>query len=253
MIPSAVDVVSHKSIMNEPLTVLLAADYLAALRFHVEHGSQATMQAAQEFGQAALKHGFETLKLAKIHEQALAALLAVEPSPVAQIELARKAAAFFAESCMPIERTHDAARAVTADLEQLNSSLTQRIIDLAASKRDLKVQVDERKAAEAALRISVHSSSQLLQDSQLLEQHLQEMARKILFASENERRVMSLRLNDEIAQTLLGINIRMIALKSEIAANHVNHDLEITNIQKLVDDSSEMIKRLAYEFSVKHP
>jgi signal transduction histidine kinase len=109
-----------------------------------------------------------------------------------------------------------------------------------------------RKSAEDTLKTSEHSSSQLLKDSQLLELHLKEMTQKIINATENERRAMSLRLNDEIAQTLLGINIRMIALKNEISANQVMHNHEIAMIQQLVEDSADMIKHLAYEFSVKH-
>jgi signal transduction histidine kinase len=65
---------------------------------------------------------------------------------------------------------------------------------------------------------------------------------KFFSATENDRRVMSLRLNDEIAQTLLGINNRMIALKNEIATNYVNHNHEIAMIQQMVGDSAEMIQ-----------
>lgn len=61
-------------------------------------------------------------------------------------------------------------------------------------------------------------------------------------AEENDRRVTSKRLNDEIAQTLLGINSQMIALKNEIAANYVHHHHEIAMIQQMVGDSAETIR-----------
>ncbi len=238
--------------MNESTSDLLYADYLAALRFYVEQGTQVTLQAAQSLGRTAVKYGFETLKLANIHNQALALLLAVEPTLVRKQELTKMAAIFFAEVIMPIEGTHQAARADNEDLEQLNSSLSQRTTDLAVSNRELKVQIDERISAEAALKISEHSSSQLLKDSQLLEQQLKEMTQKIISSTEHERHVMSLRLNNEIAQTLLGINFRMSSLKNEIATNQVNHHHEIAMIQQLVEESVEMIKRLAYEYSDNH-
>jgi len=61
-------------------------------------------------------------------------------------------------------------------------------------------------------------------------------------AEENGRPVASKRLNDEIAQTLLGINSQMIALKNEIAANYVHHHHEIAMIQQIVGDSAETIR-----------
>ncbi len=252
MAPSVDMAIDLKSIMNKTPSDILTADYLAALRFHLEQNTPATLLRAHDIGLTAVQHGIETLKMANMHEQAMALLLPAENSPNGQKELTRKASAFFAEVIMPIEGTHRGARADSADFEQLNTNLRQRTADLTESNRKLRIQIEERKSAETALKASEHSSRQLLRDSQLLERNVKEMTREILSATENERYAMSLRLNDEIAQTLLGINIRMIALKNEIAVNHANHNDEIDMIQQLVEDSAEMIKRLAYEFSDKH-
>jgi len=238
--------------MNVSPTDLMSAVYLTALQIHVEKDTPASLRAAHDLGITAVEHGFETLGMAKIHEQALAVMLPTEPSLIGKKELTRKASSFFAEAIMPIEGTHHAARTDSADLDKLNSSLNQRTTDLAASNRELKEQIDMRKSAEDTLKTSEHSSSQLLKDSQLLELHLKEMTQKIINATENERRAMSLRLNDEIAQTLLGIHIRMIAFKNEISSNQVILNREIAIIQQLVEDSVDMIKHLAHEFSVKH-
>jgi hypothetical protein len=61
-------------------------------------------------------------------------------------------------------------------------------------------------------------------------------------SGENSRHVTSKHLNDEITQTLLGINSQMIALKNEIAANYVNHHHDIAMIQQMVGDSAETIR-----------
>lgn len=235
--------------MNASPSDLLFADYLAALRLHVEQDGPATLMAAQHLGRTALNDGIETLKFANMHDQALSALLAEEPSLVGKNRLTRKAAAFFGEAIMPIEGNHLAARAYSADLEQLNWNLNQRTNDLVASNHELQVQVDQRKSAEAALEASERTSRLLLEDSQQLERHLKQLTQQSLTATEHERSAMSLSLNDEIAQTLLGINIRMITLKTEIAAHHVNHNHQIAIIQQLVEDSAEMTKRLANEFT----
>jgi signal transduction histidine kinase len=63
---------------------------------------------------------------------------------------------------------------------------------------------------------------------------------------------MSLQLNDEIAQALLGINIRLLALKQQVATSHANLTCEIAATQQLVEGSVNIINRLAHEFSSQH-
>ncbi|MFZ4768262.1 MAG: histidine kinase, partial [Roseimicrobium sp.] len=101
-----------------------------------------------------------------------------------------------------------------------------------------------------ALKTSEKASSLLLKESRLLEQHLQDMARQLLSAQEEERRRMSLQLQDDIAQTLLGIHVRLLALKTEASANHAVLTKEITTTQRLVAASVKTIKRFAREFGI---
>ena len=63
--------------MKSKLTGLLRR-YQAALPRHIEQGPQASPRSADRLGCRALAIGLETLDLAKIHEQALVAL--VSPS-----------------------------------------------------------------------------------------------------------------------------------------------------------------------------
>jgi len=71
---------------------------------------------------------------------------------------------------------------------------------------------------------------------------LAQLNAKLLSDTEKERREISLHLNDEITQTLLGIYVQMTALRNEIAANNVNHNHDIAMIQKMVGDSIDMIR-----------
>jgi hypothetical protein len=250
--PSVVITVDPKLIMKESPSDIPTPDYLAALRFHVETDSPAILQAAQILGGTAMKHGSETLMMAKMHAQALAVLLSTESSLVEQKELTRKASAFFAEAIMPIEETHQAAPDDSADFEQLNTSLRQRTEDLAETNRKLRIRIDERESLETPMKVSESSTHRLLKDSQRLEQNLKEMTRKIFSATENKREPMGPCLNNEIAQALSGINIRMVALQIEIDADLLSHNHEFEMIQQLIEDSAEMIERSAYEFSDKH-
>jgi len=83
------------------------------------------------------------------------------------------------------------------------------------------------------LKKSEHATGKLLEESRLLERQLQAMAHKILLADEETRRKMSLQLNDEIAQPLLGIHVRLLALKIEAEANHTSLTKDITATQLL--------------------
>ena len=240
------------AIMNASPLNRLSDTYLAALQAHFDHGQQAGLGAAAELGRSAVALGLETLELARIHHHALAQLLTRGGGADCHEDLTARAADFFTEAITPIEETHQAALQASADLLQLQTALDERMLKLAQANRELQQQVAERATAETALKTSQQASGVLLEDSRILEKHLQLMAHQILSATEAERHKMSLQLNDEIAQTLLGINIRILALKKDIAANNADIGREIASIQRLVEDSTHIISRLAHEFSIHH-
>jgi signal transduction histidine kinase len=236
--------------MNPSNTYRMADIYLAALRSYLQQGTPSDTRAAHDLGSQALASGLDTLDLARIHDQTLLTLLAESPSSVPPEDLTRRAEVFFTEAIMPIEGTHRLALEAATDMQQASSSLERRTLDLADSRRVLREQIAGRRIAEDALRINEDASSQLLKDSRMLEEHLQGMARKVLSANEAERRKMSLQLNDEIVQSLLAINLRMLALKKEVADNHADLTREIAVTQRLVEDSAQIIRHLADEFSI---
>jgi len=236
--------------MNPSHTKRVADIYLAALRSYLAHGAPPDTRAAHDPGAQALASGLDTLDLAKIHDHALLTLLADLPLSITPEDLTRRAEVFFTEAIMPIEGTHRLALEAATDMQQASSSLERRTLDLADSRRVLREQIAGRRIAEDSLRINEDASSQLLKDSRMLEEHLQGMARKVLSANEAERRKMSLQLNDEIVQSLLAINLRMLALKKEVSANHADLTREIAVTQRLVEDSAQIIRHLADEFSI---
>ncbi len=77
----------------------------------------------------------------------------------------------------------------------------------------------QRKAAEEALKKSERHYSQLLAQSERLQEQLRQLSRQILSAQEDERKRISRELHDVIAQTLTGINLRLATLKKEAAVN----------------------------------
>ena len=157
--------------------------------------------------------GLETLDLARIHEQALITLVLPGYSAKTRDTMVRRAGAFFAEAITPIEKTHRTAREANVRLNQMIETLNRRSADLAASNRQLKQEIAQRKTVEESLRKSEQHYSKLLEQSRHMQEQLRHLSRQLLLAQEEERKRISRELHDEIAQTLTGINVRLAALK----------------------------------------
>jgi hypothetical protein len=246
--------VNGKAIMKKPPTTGLPEQYLKALKEHLEQGAQENLQlqSAYEMGSLAVLAGLETLELAKLHDHAMEQLLSPADPEDRRADWTRRGVVFFTEANVPIENKHSSALAADADLNELNATLDQRTLDLARSNSELQQQIALRRSAEVSVQTGALASDELLKDSRILEKDLQSIAQKIISVTEEERKKMSLHLNDEIAQTMLAIHIRMLALQKMLAASDSNLTTEISSIQRLIEDSSVIIHRLAYEFKCQH-
>ena len=233
--------------MKQKLTAL-SQRYAAALRKHLRQGPRASLQPAHDLGRQAAALNLETLDVARIHDEALATL-EVSSSRNGFI---KRAEIFFAEAITPIEETHHAALKANVRLSRLNQTLGRRTVDLAASHRSLKQDIVQRKTVEQALKKSGEHSRKLLKESRRLQKHLQRLTHQIMSAQEDKRKKISRELHDEIAQTLLGINVRLLTLKKEAAVNAHGLKKEIVSTQRLVDNSVKSIKRFAREFGIHH-
>ena len=228
----------------------LSERYLLALRTHFEQGPKMDLQAAHKLGTRAVALGLETLDIARMHDQALTTLIKSDYPPVARYDMATRAAIFFTEAIAPIEKTHLLALKSHARLEKLKAALARHTRDLGDSNRALREETTQREAAGEAMRVSGKESARLLEESRRLQAHLQDMAHRILSAHEEERRAMSLQLQDEIAQTLLGIQIRLFTLKNEVSDSDRGFKKEIAITQRLVEKSVRTLNRFANEFAI---
>jgi len=228
--------------------LLLAERYVTALQKHLEQGPRASLQLARGLGRQALNLGLETLDVARIHDGALAALEASS----SRDGIIKRAETFFTEAITPIEKTHHAALKTNVRLTRLSKTLDRRTMDLAASNRSLKQGIVRRKTVEEALKKSEGHSKKLLEESRRLQKHLQHLTHRVLSTQEDKRKKMSRDLQDEIAQTLLGINVRLLTLKKEAEANTKGFKKEIASTQRLVDKAGKSIKRFARETCKHH-
>jgi signal transduction histidine kinase len=230
----------------------LSAQYLAALRMHIKPGARASLRSATRLGHQAVALGLETLGLARIHEEALTTLVTLGDSARSGEGMIKRARSFFAEAVAPIEKTHRGALKANIHLKQLNQRLSQRAVESSASARHLKQSILQRQAAEAALKKSGKQRTRLLEESRRLQQHSRHLTYEILSAQEDEWQKISHQLHDEIAQILLGLNVRLLTLKKAAKANTGSLRREIASTQQLVKHSVKTINRFAREFGLQH-
>lgn len=225
----------------------LSRRYVAALRKHLKQGPRASLQPAHDLGRRASIVGLETLDLARIHEGALATLESFSSDGII-----KRAEIFFAEAITPIEKTHRAALKANVHLNQLAQTLVRRTVDLATSNQSLKQGIVQRKGVEQALKKSAGRYARLLTEFHRLQKHLRHVTHQLLSTQEKRRTKISRKLHDEIAQTLLGINVRLLTLKKEATVNTKGFKKEIASTQRLVEQLVDTISRFGHEFGKHH-
>jgi signal transduction histidine kinase len=225
----------------------LSRQYTTALRKHLKQERGASLHPAQRLGRGAMASGLEALDLTRIHEIALARLVSPSYHPVVRKRMIKQAKIFFSEAIAPIETTHRAAQEAKVLLSRRNGT-----VDMAASNRCLKLGIIQRKAAEKALKKSGEHFTQLLKESRQLQKHLRYQTHRIISAQEDERSKISRELHDEVAQTLLGINVRLLMLKKDASFNTKGLKKEIASTQRLVKESVQSINRLAHDLDIHH-
>ena len=92
-----------------------------------------------------------------------------------------------------------------------------------------------------------------LKASLQLQKQLRQLTRRVLVAQEVERGKLSHELRDEIAQTLLGINVRLLLLRQAARSKAKGLKNEIASTQRLVEKSVLLVQRLARELENHRP
>ncbi|MFT5105548.1 MAG: signal transduction histidine kinase [Verrucomicrobiales bacterium] len=212
---------------------------------HLEEDAEAVPVDAKTLGLLAVKIGLETLDLAKVHEEALIAI--VSPSETASVRktLIRRAGQFFAEAITPIELTHRGALEANDHLKVMVDELTHRTDELTESNQQLLNEINQRKTLEESLRASEQTYRQLLKKSCAFQDELRLLSRRLLSVQEEERKRISRELHDLIAQTLTGINLQLALIKSKAVSDVEEFHQKIELTQQLIEKSVDAVHRFA--------
>lgn len=230
----------------------LQGQYLDALRHHFEDATAATLLSARTLGGRAVKRGIETLDLARIHASALATLILPDSSDALRADMTSRGAAFFAEALLPIEETHHIVTEAAARLAEFRATLEQQTAALAESQHEVEREIRLREGNEARMKSDAATYASLLTQARALVAHLREATHALISASEDERKVVSIQLQDEIAQTLLGIHVRLLALKAEVTAGHFRLNSQIEKTRQLVEASLKSVEQFAHTLGIHH-
>ena len=123
----------------------------------------------------------------------------------------------------------------------------RRIEVLDISNRKLQQEIARRQAVEQSLHESEQHQSRLLEQSRHMQEQLRHLSHQILNAQEEERKRISRELHDEIAQTMVGINVHLEALTHEATVNPRGLKQKIKRTQQLVEKSVDSVHRFARE------
>jgi two-component system, NarL family, sensor histidine kinase DegS len=127
------------------------------------------------------------------------------------------------------------------------TALGRRTEELAASNRQLQRGVVRRKVMEDDFAKRGRHHKKRLAESLQLQNRLRQLTHQVMAAQEDERKSISRELQNEIAQTLLGINVRLLSLKQESRNSTKSFKNEIARTQRLVEKSVDMVHQFACE------
>jgi PAS domain S-box-containing protein len=100
----------------------------------------------------------------------------------------------------------------------------------------------EGRVAERTAEISA-----LLEQSRHMQEQLRHLSHLVLRAQEEERKRISHELHDQVAQTLVGINLELIALALEAGSKTAVFKKRFARTQRLVEDSVNTLHRFTSE------
>lgn len=227
--------------------------YRTALCKHLKQGAGARPRPlSDDLGREAVTLGLEPLDVARIHTQALAAALLPGGTSVTQQRMSTRAKHFFIETIVPIEKTHRAARQADVHAKQLTHALCRRTMESSAATRRLQRSVCLRQGEEQSIEKDGKRHAKLLAELHRLQNHLRDLAHTCLSAQEDERQRMSLHLQDEIAQALIAIDLRLLTLKKVAKASTASLKKEIASTQQFMQDSTKRIGHFAHELGIRH-
>lgn len=144
--------------------------------------------------------------------------------------------------------TPEACRIAVSDITSLKlaQEAHYRLEILTATNLELKTEIVKREAIEEALKKSEHYKGRLLDESRRLHGQLRDFSHRIIETREEERRLISRELHDEVTQLLAGINVNLETLAREATVEPRALRQKIIRTQRVVEQAVKSIHEFAH-------
>ncbi len=191
-------------------------------------------RAARSLGREAVSLGLETMDLVRIHGQTVAAQIARHPFSGSLGEWIHRADTFFAKTLAPIETLNQTTAKMTARIRSLKRVLRQRTRAAAVTAQRHKKSIRRRQASEAALERSKLQETKRRAEMRRLQTDWRQRIGNMFAAQEEEEDKTSRIVFNGLFQTLLGIQVRLLALEKRVVANAAIGQKEIDRTEGLI-------------------
>ncbi|HQF38315.1 MAG TPA: histidine kinase [Opitutaceae bacterium] len=121
----------------------------------------------------------------------------------------------------------------------------RRVVSLALAYQSANREIVRRREAEASLRQSEQTQRELLVEARELQGQLRRLTHRTILVQEEERKRISLKLHDEIAQVLAGISVQLSALQESAASRPQDLPRRIRRTQQMVGESIRIVHHFA--------
>ncbi len=150
-----------------------------------------------------------------------------------------------------ILRTDTASRATSENdnihkkfpMTSADAGLKVRISSLRSDNLKLRREIGMRAKIAAGLRTKGRRVERALNDSKILQRDLRELAQQAMRAQEDQRLRFSHELHDDIGQTLLGLHVKLLALRSETRQAKYSITGSIINTQQIIKEFARSLSK----------
>jgi signal transduction histidine kinase len=209
------------------------ARYATALHRYLRCATELNLEDAYELGRKAINKGVGVLSMARIHQKALTDYGLHALSSDEHTQAWKESEVFLLEALSPFEATHRGFSEANLRLQELIKVFEKRNLELARINNELKIEVNERKKTEQALREN--------------ENRLRDLSDKILHIQEEERTRISRELHDDVGQALTAINVNLTLHRNNLGAPMEVLRAKVGETQSLVERAMEKMHRFAHE------
>lgn len=232
---------------NTYLLRRFSARYLTALRRHLAAAGSVDGLGARRIGREAVAAGLAIPDIAAMHERAMIALVPAYDFGHPRNRALRRAGHFFTQAMVPMEKARRSIAAANRRLRQRNATLHRLTVALTRGNRRNQREILRRQRGEAALEKGREEYRTLFLQSQVMQRKLRELTRRILYAQEEERKIISRELHDEVVQTLVGIDVELATLGTGATLSLHTLKAKISRTRRLVEKSVREVHRFARE------